>query len=122
MVERADLCRLHSPAARATCGAQMPPAPLRARQDMAPCRTERLGGQMSHCAPCQDSHESDHAWKNRQGPKCQQAQAEQWLEHQPRVLLPVIHVLGTYTLPDALRAVPSSHPQNPVSPSPALLV
>jgi Putative transposase/Transposase zinc-binding domain len=111
LVALADIFRRHGPDSRANCGAQLPPLHLRAMQDIAQCRTERLGGQMSPCAPGPDSHYSYHSCTNRHGPKCQQEPAEQWLENQPRLLLPVIHVLGTCTLPEELSAVTRSHQQ-----------
>jgi len=80
-------------------------------QDIAPCRTEALGGQLSHCEPCQASHDSSHSCKHRHGPKCQTAPADVGLEHQKSVLLPVPHFMVTCTLPDALRVLARSHQQ-----------
>jgi len=82
MVERAAIFRRHGPEYRATFGDRMPPSPLRAMDDIEQCRTESLGGQLYYCEQCQQPHSSSHSCKNRHCPMCQNAQAEQWLEHQ----------------------------------------
>ena len=111
MSARADLFRHSGPDDRAPCGAQMPPAPLRAMQDRAQWRTESLGGQMDHGAPCRDDHARDHSCQHRHGPTCHQDPAEQWLARQQHVLLPVTHVLVPFTRPEARRGLARSHPQ-----------
>jgi hypothetical protein len=111
MIELAGIFRRSGPDYRATFGAQMPPAHLRAMQDIEQCRTESLGGQMSHGEPCRDDHDSSHSCKHRHCPTCQNDQAEQWLERQQNVLLPVTHVLGTFTRPEELRGLARSHQQ-----------
>ena len=77
--------------------------------DIERCRTESLGRQMYPCEQCHDSHYSYHSCKNRHCPTCHHEPAEQWLEHQQSVLRPVPHVLVTFTLPEALRALARSH-------------
>lgn len=54
MIALADIFRRHGPDSRAQCGSQMPPSHLRAMHDIERCRTESLGGQLSHCAQCHD--------------------------------------------------------------------
>ena len=61
---------------------------------------------MSHA---ETIHYSDHSCKNRHCPKCQNDQAEQWLESQQKLLLPVLHFLVTFTLPEELRGLARSH-------------
>jgi len=78
-------------------------------QDIERCRTEPLGGQVYHCETCQAYHYSYHSCKNRHCPKCQQEQAEEWLEHQKRLLLPVPHFMVTFTLPAELRTLARRH-------------
>jgi hypothetical protein len=109
MVEIAEMFRIHGPAYRAKFGDRMLPSHRRAMQDIAQCRTETLGGQVYHCETCQEYHYSYHSCKNRHCPKCQQDQAEQWLDDQKRLLLPVPHFLGTFTLPVELRALARRH-------------
>jgi hypothetical protein len=113
MVEIADMFRLHGPESRAKFGDRLLPSPLRAMQDLERCRTEMLGGQVSHGETGRADHDRDHSCKNRPGPQCQQDHAEPWLDHQKRRLLPVPHVMMTLTLPAALRALGRRH-QNTV--------
>ena len=80
MVEIADIFRIHGPEYRAKFGDRMLPSHLRAMQDIERCRTETLGGQVYHCETCREYHYSYHSCKNRHCPKCQQDQAEPWLE------------------------------------------
>jgi putative transposase/transposase-like zinc-binding protein len=105
MVEIADIFRLHGPAYRAKFGDRMLPSHQQAMQDIERCRTETLGGQVYHCETCRAYHYSYHSCKNRHCPKCQQDQAEQWLDNQKRLLLPAPHFLVTFTLPAELRAL-----------------
>jgi len=105
MVEIADIFRIHGAAYRAKFGDRMPASHLHAMQDIEQCRTEALGGQLFYCEPCQQYHYSYHSCKNRHCPKCQNDQAEVWLHHHKRFLLPLTHFLVTFTLPDPLRAL-----------------
>lgn len=109
MVEIADIVRLHGPAYRAKFGDRMLPSHRRAMEDIERCRTETLGGQVYHCETCRAYHYSYPSCKNRHCPKCQQDQAEQWLDDQKRLLLPVPHFLVTFTLPAELRALARRH-------------
>jgi len=111
LVERAEIFRRHGPESRATCGARLLPSHRRAMQASEPCRTEALGGQLSQCASCQEAHDSDPSGKNRHGPTGQNDQAEPWLAHQQRLLVPVTHFLLTFTRPEALRVVARAHQQ-----------
>lgn len=109
MVEVADIFRRHGPEYRAKFGRRMPPAHLRAMRDIEQCRTEALGGQLYRCEHCHLSHYSYHSCKNRHCPKCQNDQAQQWLQEQKELRLPVPHFLVTFTLPDELRALARCH-------------
>jgi Putative transposase/Transposase zinc-binding domain len=109
MLEVADIFRLHGPEYRAKFGARMLPSHHRAMQDIQTCRTEALGGQLYYCAQCDEQRYSYHSCKNRHCPKCQNQQANEWLEEQQRLLLPIHHFLVTFTLPAELRAVARSN-------------
>jgi hypothetical protein len=111
LVALAEIFRSHGPASRAPFGPQMRPRHRRAMPDIEHGRTEALGGQLDQGDSCRASPSSYHACKNRPGPPCQHAQAEPWLAHQPRWLLPVAHFRRTCTLPEARRAVARSHQQ-----------
>ena len=109
MLEVADIFRLHGPDYRARFGDRMLPSHRRAMQDIEQCRTESLGGQLFYCAQCQEHRYSYHSCKNRHCPKCQNEQANDWLEAQQTLLLPVPHFLVTFTLPAELRPLARSN-------------
>jgi hypothetical protein len=109
MLEVADIFRLHGPAYRAKFGKQMLPSHRRAMQDIEACRTATLGGQLYYCAQCDEQRYSYHSCKNRHCPKCQNDQANRWLEQQKSLLLPTHHFLVTCTLPAELRALARSN-------------
>ena len=111
MVELADIFRLHGPDYRAKFGDRMLPSHLRAIHDIERCRPEALGGQLYACDQCRAYHYSYHSCKNRHCPKCQNDQAEAWLQSQQRLLLPLPHFMVTFTLPDDLRGMARSHQQ-----------
>jgi hypothetical protein len=73
------------------------------------CRTEALGGHVYHCPDCDQHVYQYHSCRNRHCPKCQNEQAQQWLEHQHDLLLPVPYFMLTFTLPAPLRPVARSH-------------
>jgi Putative transposase/Transposase zinc-binding domain len=109
MVEVADIFRLHGPAYRAKFRDRMPPSHLRAMEDIESCRTEALGGQLYFCDQCQERLFSYHSCRNRHCPKCQNNQANDWLENQRNLLLPVGYFMVTFTLPEELRSLARSH-------------
>ena len=109
MLEVADIFRLHGPEYRAKFSARMLPSHHRAMQDIETCRTESLGGQVYFCNQCQAQRYSYHSCKNRHCPKCQNEQANDWLQEQRELLLPTHHFLVTFTLPHELRAIARSH-------------
>src|SRR6266511_989241 len=109
MLEVADIFRLHGPEYRAKFGSRMLPSHRRAMQNIEQCRTAALGGKVYLCEPCHELRYSYHSCKNRHCPKCQNEQANEWLEQQQQLLLPVPHFLVTFTLPAELRAVARSN-------------
>jgi putative transposase/transposase-like zinc-binding protein len=109
MVEIADIFRLHGPEYRSQFRDRMPPSHLRAMDDIEHCRTEALGGQLYLCDQCKEQHYSYHSCKNRHCPKCQNDQANEWLENQKCLLLPVSYFMVTFTLPEELRSSARSH-------------
>ena len=109
MLEVADIFRLHGPAYRDKFGDRMLPSHRRAMQDIETCRTDTLGGQVYYCAQCDQQRYSYHSCKNRHCPKCQNEQANDWLQEQKDLLLPTHHFLVTFTLPAELRPLARSH-------------
>src|SRR5712691_4545611 len=109
MLEVAEIFRLHGPAYREKFADRMLPSHLWAMQDIEQCRTAALGGQVYFCQQCDEQRYSYHSCKNRHCPKCQNEQANEWLEEQKEVLLPVGHFMVTFTLPEELRAAARSN-------------
>jgi len=105
MVEMAEIFREHGPEYLAKYGERMPRSHHRAMRDILECRTPALGGQVYVCEKCDERRYSYHSCKNRHCPKCGNDQAAQWLEEQKEMLLPVVHFLVTFTLPEELRKV-----------------
>lgn len=109
MVEIAEIFRLHGGQYRTQFGDRMLPSHRRAMNDLQQCRTEALGGQLYACPNCGEQRYSYHSCKNRHCPKCQNDQANQWLDQQKQRRLPVPHFLVTFTLPQQLRALARRH-------------
>jgi hypothetical protein len=74
-------------------------------QDIIRCRTPDLGGQTWFCEDCNEFHYSYHSCRNRHCPQCQNDRADQWLEQQKELLLPVTYFMATFTLSEELRGV-----------------
>jgi Putative transposase/Transposase zinc-binding domain len=107
----ADIFRLHGPAYRARFQERLPPSHWRVMEAIENCRTEALGGQVYHCAACDQFRYSYHSCQNRHCPKCGNQGATNWLARQQDLLLPVPHFLVTFTLPDPLRQLARRHPK-----------
>ena len=75
------------------------------------CRTEALGGQVYVCPDCEQVQYSYHSCRNRHCPKCQNENAQAWLEQQQAMLLPVPYFLLTFTLPVGLREFARRQPR-----------
>jgi hypothetical protein len=75
------------------------------------CRTEALGGQVYVCPDCEQVQYSYHSCRNRHCPKCQNENAQAWLEQQQAMLLPVPYFLLTFTLPAGLREFARRQPR-----------
>jgi hypothetical protein len=87
----------------------MPPSHRRAMRDIEHCRTEVLGGHVYICPDCDHIQYSYHSCKNRHCPKCQQDDAQRWLEGQQQLWLPVPYFFLTFTLPSPLRTLALRH-------------
>ena len=105
----ADIFREHGPEYLAKYGERMPRSHHRAMRDIEQCRTPVLGGKAYVCKKCDERRWSYHSCKNRHCPKCGNDQASEWLEEQKELLLPVVHFLVTFTLPEELRRVARSN-------------
>jgi len=109
MAELADVFRLHGPAYLAKYHERLLPSHRRVMWDVIACRTEALDGHVYRCPQCLQKRYAYHSCKNRHCPKCQNDQADLWLEKQQRLLLPVTYFMATFTLPAGLRSLVRSH-------------
>lgn len=110
-MELAEIFRKYGPAYRAKFGDKMPPSHLAAMKAIEHCRTEALGGHLYFCESCNEQWYSYHSCRNRHCPKCQHQAAQDWLERQRQLLLPVPYFLVTFTLPSELRTTARSNQQ-----------
>jgi hypothetical protein len=90
------------------------PSHRRAMDDIIHCRTEALGGQLRPCEHCGQEHYVYHSCRHRRCPKCHHQDTDAWLANRRRELLPIPYVHVVLTLPQALRALVRSKPENPV--------
>ncbi|MBL9207377.1 MAG: transposase zinc-binding domain-containing protein [Opitutaceae bacterium] len=103
MIEVADILRQYGASRRASH--TLLPSQERALRDIENCRTDFFGGHVAQCDHCGLLRYANHSCRNRQCPKCHGQQAEDWLERQRPLLLPVPHFLLTFTLPAELRTL-----------------
>ncbi len=109
MVEIADIFRRYGSQYRAKYGDKILPSHRQAMGAIERCRTALLGGHIYACESCDETQYQYHSCRNRHCPKCQNDKAQQWLEKQQDLLLPVPYFLLTVTLPSELRSVARSH-------------
>lgn len=109
MVDLADIFRQYGPAYREKYGAKMLPSHQQAMADIEQCRTAVLGAHIYHCDHCNEIHYCYHSCRNRHCPQCQGDVAQEWLQKQQHLLLPVPYHLVTFTLPAELRNVARLH-------------
>jgi len=108
-IELADIFRRYGNSYRQKYATRMPSTHLKAMRAIEQCRTEALGGQVYRCPDCEHVQYSYHSCRNRHCPKCQNENAQCWLEKQQDLLLPVSYYLLTFTLPAGLNEVIRSH-------------
>jgi len=108
-LELADIFRQYGPAYRQKYASHMPASHLKAMRAIEECRTEALGGQVYRCPKCEQVQYSYHSCRNRHCPKCQNENAQGWLEKQRDLLLPVPYFLLTFTLPTGFNELARSH-------------
>ena len=108
-LELADIFRQYGPAYRLKYADQILPSHRQAMRAIEQCRTEVLGGQVYACPACCEVQYSYHSCRNRHCPKCQNDKAQEWLEAQQDLLLPVPYFMLTFTLPGALNEIVRSN-------------
>jgi hypothetical protein len=108
-LELADIFRRYGNSYRQKYASRMPATHLKAMRAIEQCRTPALGGQVYRCPDCEQVQYSYHSCRNRHCPKCQNENAQRWLEKQQNLLLPVPYYLLTFTLPAGFNEVTRSH-------------
>jgi hypothetical protein len=108
-LELADIFHQYGSAYRQKYIDQILPSHRQAMRAIERCRTEALGGQIYACPECGEMQYSYHSCRNRHCPKCQNDKAQEWLEAQQDLLLPVPYYMLTFTLPAALCEVVRSN-------------
>ena len=108
-LELADIFRRYGPVYRQKYASRMPGNHFQAMRAIEQCRTPALGGQVYRCPNCEQVQYSYHSCRNRHCPKCQNENAQIWLEQQQELLLNVPYFLLTFTLPAAFNEVARSN-------------
>ena len=108
-IELAEIFRQYGKSYCQKYANRMPSTHLKAIRAIEQCRTEALGGQVYRCPDCNHEQYSYHSCRNRHCPKCQNENAQKWLEKQLSMLLPVPYFLLTFTVPAGLNEVIRSH-------------
>ena len=86
-------------------GLRLSTAQQRVLNDLAACRTAKLGGHLDACDACGELRVSYNSCRNRHCPKCQAHQRAAWLEDRCEDLLPVPYFHVVFTLPAELAAL-----------------
>jgi len=109
MVEMAEIVRRYGKAYRARFGNRLLPSHDRALKDIQRCRTKALGGQVYECPEHHELAYKYHSCMNRSCPKCQNNQAQAWLEREQKRLINTPYFFVTFTLPEQLRSIARSN-------------
>lgn len=105
-----QVLRQWAPAYLERFGAAMPTRQREVLQAILTCRTPALGGALHYCPNCDHRHFSYHSCNDRHCPQCGGSDAQQWLDENTALLLPVHYFLVTFTVPEGLRRWIRSHP------------
>ena len=98
-LEVADIFRVHGPAWRQAQAGHLSLGQLKVMSAIEQCRTAVLGGHVERCEDCGHIDIAYNSCRNRHCPKCQGANARQWLAARQADLLPVDYYHVVFTLP-----------------------
>ncbi len=100
-LEVADIFRDHGPAWRDANRGHVSLGQLKVMSAIEDCRTAALGGHVARCenAACGYTSIAYNSCRNRHCPKCQGAQAREWMAAREADLLPVPYFHVVFTLP-----------------------
>ena len=111
MLEVADILRRYGGAYLDRFGDAVPYRHRCDIRDLVNCRTAALGGHVYVCDGCGHQHFSYHSCRNRHCPKCHGYHMEDWLATRHDELLPVRYFHVVFTVPQELRRIIRSHPE-----------
>ena len=111
MLHFADILRQHWPAYVKDAKGPIPKRHWRAVEAVLSCQTPRRGGQRQFCPKCKRDHFFFHSCNHRSCPRCGGRRQQEWTAQQEARLLPLPYYLITITLPDPLRRLFGSYPQ-----------
>ena len=98
-LEVADIFRVYGPAWRQAQAGHLSLGQLKVMSAIEQCRTAVLGGHVERCEDCGHMDIAYNSCRNRHCPKCQGANAKQWLAARQADLLPVDYYHVVFTLP-----------------------
>jgi hypothetical protein len=109
MLEMADIFSQYGTEYIDKYGEKMLPGHKRVIRDIINCRTSALGGQVFECPDGHTKEYSYHSCMNRHCPKCQNNQADKWLQKRQEKLLATPYFFLTFPLPAELRQLAKSN-------------
>ena len=106
-LEVADIFRGHGLAWRNANRGHVSVGQLKVMSAIEDCRTAVLGGHVARCenVACGFTSVAYNSCRNRHCPKCQGAQAREWMEDREADLLPVPYFHVVFTLPEEIGAI-----------------
>ncbi len=105
VMEIADILRRHGPVWRAAHAGHVSLDQLKVMSAIETCRTAALGGHVEGCEDCGHRRIAYNSCRNRHCPKCQGAQAREWLAAREADLLPVGYFHVVFSVPAELAAI-----------------
>ena len=109
MPEMADILQRYGKAYCAKYGKHILPSHRRVIRDIIKCRTKAMGGKVYQCPDHYELAYKYFSCMNRSCPKCQNDQAQAWLEKERKRLIAVPYFLVTFTIPKQLRRIARSN-------------
>lgn len=86
-------------------GSSTLPGQLKALHAIRRCHTSAAGEFYVQCPKCHQAQWKPLSCGNRSCPKCQNHDADRWIDRQKEKLLPVLYFMVTFTLPYELRSL-----------------
>ena len=104
-LEVADIFRASGPSWRQANAGHVSLGQLKVMSAIETCRTAALGGHVERCHDCPYCSISYNSCRNRHCPKCQSANAKEWLAEQQKNILPVEYYHVVFTVPEQIRDI-----------------